>query len=46
MGKQEYDLLQQTARKLEYLEKKLAEHTEYKRKAPVKSGKTMGIKIE
>ena len=46
MGKQEYDLLQQTARKLEYLEKKLAEHTEYKRKVPVKSGKTMGIKIE
>ena len=46
MRKEDWDLLQQTARKLEYLDKKLAEHTEYKRKVPVKSGKTRGIKIE
>ena len=45
MGKKEFDLLQQTARKLEYLEKKFTEHTEYKRKVPVKSG-GRGIKIE
>ena len=45
MSKQDWDLLQQTARKLEYLDKKLAEHTEYKRKTPVKSGKR-GMKIE
>lgn len=46
MGAKEFDLLQQTARKLEYLEKKLTEHIEYKRKVPVKAGKGRGIKIE
>ena len=46
MGKQEYDLLQQTALKINHLERKLTEHTEYKRKVPVKSGKSRGIKIE
>ena len=46
MGAKEFDLLQQTALRIVHLEKKLAEHTEYKRKVPVKSGKTKGIKIE
>lgn len=45
MGAKEFDLLQQTALKTDYLEKKLTEHLEYKKKPqPVKSGR--GIKIE
>ncbi len=45
MGAKEFDLLQQTALKLDHLDKKLTEHLEYKKKPqPVKSsGK--GIKI-
>jgi len=46
MGAKEFDLLQQTALKLDYLDKKLTEHLEFKKKPkPVKSsGK--GIRIE
>lgn len=46
MGKQEFDLLQQTALKLEYLNTKLTDHLEFKKKPqPIKS-KSKGIKVE
>ncbi len=45
LGPKEFDLLQQTALKLDYLAKKLSSHLEYKKKPqPVKLGKR-GIKI-
>lgn len=46
MGKEEYDLLQQTSLKADWLEKKLLRHLQPKEKSqPAKSGK-LGIKIE
>jgi len=45
MGNKEFDLLQQTALKVSYLDQKLTEHLEYKTKPSVKSS-GRGIQIE